>query len=205
MIYPSQGFSDGCTKTRIVPPRPAVFLDRDGVINFDKGYVGNESEFDFIEGVFGAARALKWMGYLLVLVTNQSGIARGKISDRGFLSLTYWMNCNFRCNGVSLDGIFYCPHHPEFGIGRYKQDCHCRKPKPGMLISARDYLRIDLARSVMVGDKAEDMMAADAVGINTRILVRTGSPVNHRGKDLATVVLDSIRDVPSFLRCPDRD
>lgn len=179
--------------------KPAVFLDRDGVINVDHGYVHDEHDFEFIDGVFDAARKLQAKGYLLVLVTNQSGIARGKFSEDRFLSLTQWMDWNFEDNGVAFDGIYYCPHHAEFGVGEYKQDCDCRKPKPGMFLSARDFLNIDMSNSAMVGDKAEDLMAADAAGIGTKILVRTGKPVTAEGEALATIVLDSIAQVPAYL------
>jgi len=179
--------------------KPAVFLDRDGVINVDHGYVHDEHDFEFIEGVFEATKKLKEMGYLLVLVTNQSGIARGKFSEERFLSLTQWMDWNFVDNGVEFDGIYYCPHHAEHGQGKYKEDCDCRKPKPGMFNSAREFLKIDMEKSVMVGDKAEDMMAAQAAGVGTRILVRTGKPVSDQGESLASAVLDSIKDVPAYL------
>lgn len=179
--------------------KPAVFLDRDGVINVDHGYVHDEHDFEFIEGVFEATKKLKEMGYMLVLVTNQSGIARGKFTEDRFLDLTQWMDWNFVDNGVEFDGFYYCPHHPEHGQGKYKEDCECRKPKPGMFISARDFLKIDMAKSVMVGDKAEDLMAAEAAGVTTKILVRTGKAVTERGESIASVVLDSIKDVPAYL------
>ncbi len=88
--------------------KPAVFLDRDGVINVDHGYVHDEHDFEFVEGVFEAAQELQKMGYLLVVVTNQSGVARGMFSEDRFLSLTQWMDWNFVDNGVELDGIYYC-------------------------------------------------------------------------------------------------
>ncbi len=180
--------------------KKAVFLDRDGVINVDSGYVHTIDEFEYIEGVFEACSELKQQGYLLVVVTNQAGIARGYYSEDEFEQLTEWMDWNFADKGVDLDGIYYCPHHPEQGLGEYKQDCDCRKPKPGMLVSAQRFLKIDMAQSVMVGDKADDMRAAIAAGVSTRILVHTGKAIDKEGEQLATVVLDSIADVPNYLK-----
>ncbi|WP_297893170.1 D-glycero-beta-D-manno-heptose 1,7-bisphosphate 7-phosphatase [Shewanella sp.] len=176
----------------------AVFLDRDGVINKDHGYVHQVDDFEYIEGVFEACLALKQMGFKLVVVTNQSGIARGIYSEDQFHSLTEWMDWNFADKGVELDGIYYCPHHAEKGIGEYKVDCDCRKPKPGMLNDAAKFLKIDLPQSVMVGDKAEDMQAAKAAGVTTRILVRSGKVIADSSD--ATIVLDSIADVPAYLK-----
>ncbi|NKF52623.1 D-glycero-beta-D-manno-heptose 1,7-bisphosphate 7-phosphatase [Shewanella sp. WXL01] len=177
----------------------AVFLDRDGVINVDHGYVHKVDDFEYIEGVFEACLAFKKLGYKIVVVTNQSGIARGKYTEDDFHTLTEWMDWNFADKGVDLDGIYYCPHHPEKGIGEYKQDCDCRKPKPGMLNTAARFLKIDMSQSVMVGDKADDMRAGKAAGVPTNILVRTGKEVKQDGIDEASVVVDSIADVPKVL------
>lgn len=176
----------------------AVFLDRDGVINKDLGYVHQVDDFEYIEGVFEACLSLKQMGYKLVVVTNQSGIARGLYNEDQFHSLTEWMDWNFADKGVELDGIYYCPHHADKGIGEYKVDCDCRKPKPGMLNDAAKFLKINLPQSVMVGDKAEDMQAAKAAGVPTRILVRSGKEIADSSD--ATIVLDSIADVPDYLK-----
>lgn len=176
--------------------KPAAFIDRDGVINIDHGYVSKIDDFEFIEGVFDACSKLKQMGYLLVLVTNQAGIARGYYTEDDFTQLTQWMDWNFADKGIDFDAIYYCPHHPEFGD---KKQCECRKPKPGMLISARDHLKIDMKNSVMIGDKADDMRAAIAAKVPTKILVRTGKAVTQEGEQLATVVLNSIADVPAYL------
>lgn len=178
---------------------PAVFLDRDGVINIDHGYVHQVDDFEYIDGVFEACAELKQMGYKLAVVTNQSGIARGRYTEEQFHRLTEWMDWNFADKGVELDGIYYCPHHSDKGIGEYKIDCDCRKPKPGMLNSAAQFLEIDLSASVMVGDKRDDMLAAKAAGVPTRILVRTGKEVTDEAVAAATVVLDSIADVPNYL------
>ncbi|UCX04200.1 D-glycero-beta-D-manno-heptose 1,7-bisphosphate 7-phosphatase [Shewanella glacialimarina] len=177
----------------------AVFLDRDGVINKDHGYVYQTDDFEYIEGVFDACLALKKMGYKLVVVTNQSGIARGMYSEDDFHFLTEWMDWNFADKGIELDGIYYCPHHPEKGLGEYKQDCDCRKPKPGMMLEAAKFLKLDLANSIMVGDKADDIRAAKAAGIGHSILVRSGKKVDEAGIDIASIVVDSIADVPAFV------
>ena len=145
---------------------PAIFLDRDGTINVDHGYVHEIDNFEFIDGVIDAMRELKKMGFALVVVTNQSGIARGKFTEAQFETLTEWMDWSLADRDVDLDGIYYCPHHPQGSVEEFRQVCDCRKPHPGMLLSARDYLHIDMAASYMVGDKLEDMQAAVAVAMN---------------------------------------
>lgn len=177
----------------------AIFLDRDGTLNVDHGYVHQIDDFQFIEGSIEALQELKKMGYLLVLVTNQSGIARGYFSEDQFLSLTEWMDWSLADRGVDLDGIYYCPHHPE-GKGEFKQDCDCRKPKGGMLLQAIKELHIDPARSFMVGDKVEDLQAAVAAKVRSKILVKTGKPVTKDGEELADFVLESIADLPRIVR-----
>ena len=103
-----------------------------------------------------ALKILQNKGYALVVVTNQSGIARGYYTEEDFLKLTEWMDWCLIDRGVTLDGIYYCPHHPEKGIGKYKVDCECRKPKAGLIFDAAKQLNIDLKRSVMVGDRLKD-------------------------------------------------
>ena len=179
--------------------KKAVFLDRDGTLNIDHGYVHKIDAFQFIEGSIDALKALKEMGYLLVLVTNQSGIARGYFSEDQFLQLTEWMDWSLADRGVDLDGIYYCPHHPE-GKGKYKEDCECRKPKSGMLLEAIKALRIDPAQSIMVGDKIEDLKAGIGAKVKTNILVRTGKAITEEGENLADYVLDSIADLPRIAK-----
>lgn len=178
----------------------AVFLDRDGVINIDHGYVHLVDDFEYVDGVFEACRQIKNLGYKLVVVTNQSGIARGMYSEDDFHFLTEWMDWNFEDQGVTLDGIYYCPHHAEAGVGEYKIDCDCRKPKPGMLLSAAKFLKIDLSQSVMVGDKVDDLRAGIAAGIGNNILVRNDNPLTDDAQILASHVVNSIKDVPALLK-----
>lgn len=178
--------------------KKAIFLDRDGTLNIDHGYVHRIDDFHFIEGSIEALQKLKAMGFLLVLVTNQSGIARGYFSEEQFLQLTEWMDWSLADRGVDLDGIYYCPHHPQ-GQGEYKQDCDCRKPKSGMLQQAIRELNIDPAQSFMVGDKVEDLLAAQGAKVRSKILVKTGKPITPEGEQLADYVIDSISDLPNLL------
>lgn len=177
----------------------AVFLDRDGTLNTDLGYVHQIDDFKFIDGTIHALRQLKQMGYLLVLVTNQSGIARGYFSEQQFLQLTEWMDWSLAEQGVDLDGIYYCPHHPN-GKGKFQQTCRCRKPEAGMLEDAIKALNIDPAQSIMIGDKLEDLQAGMNAGIPTNILVKTGKPITKQAEQLATTVLESLKDLPTYIK-----
>ncbi|TCP96250.1 D-alpha,beta-D-heptose 1,7-bisphosphate phosphatase [Cricetibacter osteomyelitidis] len=177
----------------------AIFLDRDGTLNIDHGYVHQIDDFEFIEGSIEALQQLKAMGYLLILVTNQSGIARGYFTEEQFLQLTEWFDWSLADRGVDFDGIYYCPHHPE-GRGEYKQQCDCRKPQPGMLLQGIKELNIAPDQSVMVGDKLEDLLAGKNAKIGKLVLVRTGKTVTAEGEQLADAVLNSVADLPQWLK-----
>ena len=168
--------------------KAAVFLDRDGVINVEKDYVYTIDEFEFIEDSIEALKILQDKGYALVVVTNQSGIARGYYTEEDFLKLTEWMDWCLIDRGVTLDGIYYCPHHPEKGIGKYKVDCNCRKPKAGLIFDAVKQLDIDLGRSVMVGDKVSDIECGKNAGIKRNYLVRSGHAISAEDEKKATGV-----------------
>ena len=172
--------------------KPAIFLDRDGVINKDNGYVSQRDDFEFIEGTIEACIELQKKGYLLVVITNQSGIARGLFTEAQFNTLTEWMDWSMSDRGVDLDGIYYCPHHSEEGQGEFKIDCECRKPKPGMLMNAIEDLNIDIDTSILVGDKTSDLQAGIAAGIKTNYLVRSGKEITEQGESLATAIFDDL-------------
>ncbi|WP_392567117.1 D-glycero-beta-D-manno-heptose 1,7-bisphosphate 7-phosphatase [Utexia brackfieldae] len=174
--------------------KPAIFLDRDGTINIDYNYVHTIDKFHFIEGVIEACAKLKEMGFLLVITTNQSGIARGIFSEAQFEQLTEWMDWSLADRGVELDGIYYCPHAPEGG------DCDCRKPGPGMLLTAAKDLNIDLANSYMVGDRISDLLAGKAAGVKRTVLVRTGDEVTLEAAEQADWILDSLADLPNKIK-----
>ena len=171
---------------------PAIFLDRDGVINVDTGYVYQIDDFQFIDGVIDALRELKQKGYLLVVVTNQSGIARGLFTEEQFMSLTEWMDWSLADRGVDLDGIYSCPHHPSEGSDQYRKSCTCRKPGPDMILDAVKHLDIDLTRSYMVGDKPSDMKAAINAGVAHKILVETGKAITEEVRALAEAIYPSL-------------
>jgi D-glycero-D-manno-heptose 1,7-bisphosphate phosphatase len=150
---------------------PALFLDRDGVINVDIGYLHRSDQCKFVPGIFELVRAARRAGYDAFVVTNQAGIARGYYDEAVFAEFTEWMLERFREEGAPIKQVYYCPHHATAGLGRYKTTCECRKPAPGMLLRAGAEHAIDLPNSVMVGDSLSDMDAAKGAGIARRFLV----------------------------------
>ena len=145
--------------------RRAAFFDRDGVINEDKGYVGHKRNFVFMDGIFDLLKTLQNNGYLLFIITNQAGIARGYYTEEDYLELTKWMLGVFHENGIDFTNVYYCPFHPVHGIGKYKKESFYRKPNPGMIFQARDDYGLDLSQSLLIGDKDSDMEAGRRAGI----------------------------------------
>jgi D-glycero-D-manno-heptose 1,7-bisphosphate phosphatase len=162
----------------------ALFLDRDGVINVDHGYVHRPDDVEFVPGIFELVRSANESNLLVVVVTNQAGIARGLYSPAAFEDLMRWMLARFRDVGARLDAVYHCPHHPEEGIGELRVVCNCRKPKPGMFIQAINELGIDPRRSTVIGDKTSDLKAAASAGVPRLVLLR------HDGSD------ESREDIP---------
>jgi len=150
----------------------AVFLDRDGTINLEKGYLFRIEDFEFVPGAPEAIRLLNESGFLVIVVTNQSGVARGFYGEEDVAALHRQIDVKLALCGARVDAWFYCSHHPA-GKGAYAVTCSCRKPLPGMLLEAADLFDIDLKNSVMIGDKRADVEAAIAAGCRP-ILVRSG-------------------------------
>ena len=153
----------------------ALFLDRDGVINIEQCYVHSREHFHFREGIFELCRAAQTLGYILLVITNQAGIARRYYTEAEFLELTEWMIHKFDEQQIQIARVYYCPYHPVHGKGRYKHDSPDRKPKPGMLLRARAEFNLDLSSSVLIGDQLSDIDAAQAAGVGTKILLRSGA------------------------------
>jgi len=151
--------------------RPALFLDRDGVINVETNYVYRIDDFIFIDGIFDLCRSAVTEGMAIVVVTNQAGIGRGYYTEAQFQALSDWMCDCFAKEGIAIDGVYYCPYHAEHGIGKYKANSFDRKPNPGMILRARDELGLLLEDSILVGDKASDIAAARAANIGRAVLM----------------------------------
>ena len=149
----------------------ALFLDRDGVINIDNGYVHRVEDFHFIDGIFELSRMAISRRYLICVITNQAGIGRGFYSESDFNALTDWMCEQFRMEGVKISNVYFSPYHPVYGIGIYRKDDISRKPNPGMLLQAQKELDIDLSKSIFIGDNLTDMDAGIAAGIGKNILL----------------------------------
>ena len=151
---------------------PALFLDRDGVLNEDKGYVSRKKDFKFFNDVFPFLRLAREKDYRIIVVTNQSGIGRGMYTEADFWALTDWM-CD-RCaeESGSIERVYFSPFHPTFGKGRYRSIECTRKPGPGMLTHAFQNLPLVIERSLIIGDQPSDMQAGKAAGIPTRILLK---------------------------------
>ena len=168
----------------------AVFLDRDGVINIEKEYLFKIEDFEFIPGIFDSCRFLMEKGYLLIIITNQAGIARNKYTEIDFERLNSWMLKQFNNQGIPIAKVYHCPHHP-----RFTGPCNCRKPKPGMILQARLSFDLDLSQCILVGDKEGDIQAGVNAGIAYNILVRSGHPINENHTQ-ARLIIDSIKELP---------
>jgi D-glycero-D-manno-heptose 1,7-bisphosphate phosphatase len=149
----------------------AAFLDRDGVINVDHGYVHRIDRFELLPGVPAALRRLNAAGLLLIVVTNQSGIARGLYTEADYAALTRHLRHVLAAEGVELDAIYHCPHMPDATVARYRRQCDCRKPSPGMILRGIAEFGIDPAQSVLFGDKPSDIEAGRAAGVRWCCLV----------------------------------
>jgi D-glycero-D-manno-heptose 1,7-bisphosphate phosphatase len=154
------------------PQRRALFLDRDGVINHEVGYLYRSVNVRWVDGIFPLCRTAVSLGYKLVVVTNQSGIARGLYTQADFDALMDWMRAEFLARQAPLEAVYCCPFHPEHGIGPYKREHEDRKPGPGMLLRAARDLNLNLAHSILVGDRCSDIAAANSAGLQQAFLLR---------------------------------
>jgi len=176
----------------------AVFLDRDGVINVDHGYISSWEQFEFLPGASEALRALQDAGYLLIIVSNQSGIGRGYYSERDLETLNQAIAEHLDGTlGVTLSGFYHCPHHPTEAAGEFRQQCDCRKPAPGMIQQAVFDHGIDVKTSLLVGDKDSDIEAGRAAGVARLFKVVDSLQSGASAPDIQFVT--ALSEVPSLL------
>lgn len=172
------------------PLNKALFLDRDGVINIDIGYAYQPESITFMADIFTLCQQAIKAGYLIIIVTNQSGIARGYYSEQDFHALSQWMTTVFAEHDIAIKAIYHCPHHPAI-----TGECTCRKPQAGMLLKAIEEFNIDPISSVMIGDNLSDMQAAKAAKIATRLLFTPQTDVT----DDATAHIQHLQQASNYL------
>lgn len=174
----------------------AAFLDRDGVINVDRGYVYRIEDFTVIDGVLEACKRLYDAGFKLVIITNQSGIARGFYKESDLALLNNHILTLFKKAGAPLSGIYCCPHLPDAPLEAYRKVCDCRKPAPGLFSKAAKELNIDLESSLAFGDKERDLEAALRAGVPTRILLgKDGKAIPSKSASAVAVAKDLLTAV----------
>lgn len=180
-------------------PRKALFLDRDGVINIDHGYVCTPARTDFVDGIFALCTHAQALGYRLIVATNQAGIARGYFSESDFDGYMDWMRGVFRERGIEFTAVYHCPHHASEGLGAYRTICACRKPAPGMLLQAMREHALDAPACALIGDKDSDIEAGRAAGVGCliRLDASTGTTVPATRPGLGTVI--SLREAQRVL------
>lgn len=180
--------------------RKCLFLDRDGVINRDDGYVHRVADFEFLPGIFDLVRGARALGFEVVVVTNQSGIGRGYFTEAAYTALTSWMCRRFEDESASLTDVLHAPHLPDAAIEKYRVDHYWRKPKPGMILEAQRRYGLDLSRSVIVGDNDRDLVAGYRAGLG--LLIKLGhtpaaslpsDAVQHLASDLV-IALSILRN-----------
>ncbi|TGL10908.1 HAD family hydrolase [Leptospira meyeri] len=175
-----------------------MFLDRDGVINEDFDYVYRMEDFQFKSEIFEICKLANANHYLVFIITNQAGIARGYYSERDFFILTKWMLNEFLNQSCSITKVYYCPYHPDFGNKRYKRDSNFRKPNPGMILKAAKRYSIDLENSILVGDQNTDVEAGFRAGVGKNFLLLNPNKKNQSHHSEATVI-ENLKDVIPFL------
>ena len=168
-----------------------IFLDRDGTLNEEVNYLYRREELILFDGVPEALKLFKEHGYRLVVVTNQAGVARGYYGEEDVVKLHRYMNDLLRPRGAEIDAFYYCPHHPEHGIGGYGISCHCRKPETGLFEMAERRFAVDKARSWMIGDKMSDILAGKNYGVHTALVgTGYGAEVNREQEKKGEVPYD---------------
>jgi len=165
----------------------ALFLDRDGVVNVEKDYLYKIEDFEFIDGIIDLCKYYRDNGFLIFIVTNQSGIARNYYTEKDFSILTRWMLDEFTSSGIDIQKVYYCPHHPSIS-----DECNCRKPNPGMLLEAKNEFDINMSLSIIIGDKERDIEAGINAGLHETYLFDAAQGFTHSKATKIVNKLDQI-------------
>ena len=163
----------------------ALFLDRDGVVNVEKNYLYKIDDFELMDGIVDVCRFYEDQGYIIIIVTNQSGISRGFYTEDDFKHLSEWMIEHFKSLGIMITHIYHCPHHESIDGA-----CECRKPEPGMFLEAQKDFDIDMKNSVMIGDNERDIQAAIRAGVTTNILLSSDA-----SESAANLIIKSLKEL----------
>jgi D-glycero-D-manno-heptose 1,7-bisphosphate phosphatase len=174
-----------------MPPRPAAFLDRDGTLNEEAGHIDRLERLILFPFAVDAIRLLRQMEYLVVVITNQAGVAQGFYGEDFVEQTGRYLAERARLGGTQIDGHYYCPHSPDAVVDKYRVECDCRKPKAGMAVRAARELNIDLGRSVVIGDRWRDLAVAQAIG-GRGILVKTGYGATEATRPQPGVTADAV-------------
>lgn len=178
----------------------AVFLDRDGVINEDRGYVHRIEDFFFLPGAISGMQLFQKMGYKIVIITNQAGIAKGIYTENDFEKLNNYMIETLSKNNIKISGVYYCPHHPNGIINQWISHCNCRKPNPGMIIRAAKDLNLQLQNSILLGDNCSDINAGINGGVPMNILIKSKYLIERNFYQNVSYVTDNIMNAALWIK-----
>ncbi|WP_235183488.1 D-glycero-alpha-D-manno-heptose-1,7-bisphosphate 7-phosphatase [Vibrio nigripulchritudo] len=171
-----------------------AFLDRDGVVNIEKNYLYKKEEFKYVKGCIEGLKRLQCDGFKLVIITNQSGIARGFYTQKDYQELTDWYLSDLKNKGIDILDVYHCPHHINGVVDKFKRECNCRKPKTGMLERAIHEHNINIEKSILIGDKESDILAGKSIGLAECYLVTTGHEVPN---DFTLCpIINTLEDIP---------
>lgn len=173
-----------------------AFLDRDGVINREVNYLYKINDFIYTDNCISGLKTLRALGFELIIITNQAGIAKGIYSEKEFHNLSEWLHKDLSKNGVELLDSYYCPHHPNGIIKKFSKECECRKPKPGMLNLAKEKYGISMKNSILIGDKPSDIYAGNNAGIGSSYLVESG----HKLKKIDRLIAPTYKNLYEVAR-----
>lgn len=184
---------------KLKAPARALFLDRDGVINTEINYLYRIEDVEFVAGIFALCKAAAARNYRIIVITNQSGIARGYYQESDLAKLTGWMLREFAGRGIEISALYACPHLPDAELAAYRRDCPARKPNPGMLLRAQKDFNLDLAGSILIGDKIRDLEAGRRAGVGSLLLFNAAGSVPEGLNDKVRII-SSLKDAEFFLK-----